>query len=131
LDIDWRMRRSSGYFRQVHQTMAEIADALEGKLLRNPLSYLSHVITVHPLGGCPMGRTAEEGVIDANGQVFNHSGLYVADGSVMPGPTGPNPSLTIAALADRFADHLIDHARRPQHQPHHRRPDRPLRPSPH
>jgi cholesterol oxidase len=26
----------------------------------------------------------------------------------MPGPVGPNPSLTIAALADRFADKMID-----------------------
>jgi cholesterol oxidase len=26
----------------------------------------------------------------------------------MPGPVGPNPSLTIAALADRFAEKMID-----------------------
>jgi cholesterol oxidase len=26
----------------------------------------------------------------------------------MPGPTGPNPSFTIAALADRFADHILE-----------------------
>jgi len=117
LEVDWTMRRSSSYFRRVRQTMAEIADVLEGKLLPNPLSYLSRVITVHPLGGCPMGHTAGEGVVDANGEVFNHPGLYVADGAVMPGPTGPNPSLTIAALADRFADHLIDRTRRPTPQP--------------
>jgi cholesterol oxidase len=39
--------------------------------------------------------------------VFGHPGLYVADGSVMPGPVGPNPSLTIAALADRFAEGIL------------------------
>jgi choline dehydrogenase-like flavoprotein len=33
--------------------------------------------------------------------------LPIADGSVMPGPVGPNPSFTIAALADRFADHQL------------------------
>ncbi|WP_224241974.1 GMC oxidoreductase [Hyalangium gracile] len=112
LDVDWRIRRSSSYFQRVRRTMAEIADALEGKLIPNPLSYLSRVITVHPLGGCPMGRSAEEGVVDAYGEVFNHPGLYVADGAVMPGPTGPNPSLTIAALADRFAEHVIERSRR-------------------
>ena len=122
LDIDWRMRRSSSYFKRVRQTMAEIAEALEGKLLQNPLSYLSRVITVHPLGGCPMGRAAEEGVVDSNGEVFDHPGLYVADGAVMPGPTGPNPSLTIAALADRFADHLIDQVHRPLRPPSHPSP---------
>jgi len=26
----------------------------------------------------------------------------------MPGPVGPNPSLTIAALADRFADAIVE-----------------------
>src|SRR5439155_15105403 len=29
---------------------------------------------------------------------------------VMPGPVGPNPSLTIAALADRFADAMLQGA---------------------
>jgi cholesterol oxidase len=51
-----------------------------------------------------MGRTPEEGVVDPHGEVFGYPGLTIADGSVMPGPVGPNPSLTIAALADRFAD---------------------------
>jgi cholesterol oxidase len=112
LDIDWRMHGSASYFRRVRETMKEIADALGGRLMPNPLSALSRVITVHPLGGCPMGRTAAEGVVDSYGEVFNHPGLYVADGAVMPGPTGPNPSLTIAALADRFAEHIIERARR-------------------
>jgi cholesterol oxidase len=63
---------------------------------------------VHPLGGCRMGRTPTQGVVDAFGQVFGYENLFVADGSVMPGPVGPNPSLTIAALADRFADRMVD-----------------------
>jgi cholesterol oxidase len=55
-----------------------------------------------------MGRNPAEGVVNEHGAVFGcPPGLYVADGSVMPGPVGPNPSLTIAALADRFADPII------------------------
>ncbi|MCY1032762.1 GMC family oxidoreductase [Corallococcus sp. BB11-1] len=108
LDIDWKLHGSKAYFDSVRQSMKDIATALEGKLVQNPLSYVSRVITVHPLGGCPMGRAPETGVVDATGEAFGHPGLYVADGAMMPGPTGPNPSLTIAALADRFADHLID-----------------------
>ena len=61
-------------------------------------------ITVHPLGGAPMGRDDARGRRRRYGSVFNYPGLHVADGSVMPGPVGPNPCLTIAALADRFAD---------------------------
>jgi cholesterol oxidase len=56
-----------------------------------------------------MGRSPEQGVVDAHGQVFGVPGLSIADGSVMPGPVGPNPSLTIAALADRFADRILEH----------------------
>jgi len=53
-----------------------------------------------------MGRNEAEGVVDSYGEVYNHPGFFIADGSVMPGPVGPNPSLTIAALADRFADRM-------------------------
>ena len=75
----------------------------------NPIWHFGRrVITVHPLGGCPMGRDSSTGVVDPWGRVFGQRGLYIADGSVMPGPVGPNPSLTIAALADRFASHLLD-----------------------
>ena len=41
------------------------------------------------------------------GRAHGIEGLYVADGSVMPGPVGPNPSLTIAAFADRMCDHIL------------------------
>jgi len=42
-------------------------------------------------GGAPMGRDANEGVANSYGEVFGYPGLYVADGSLMPGPVGPNP----------------------------------------
>src|SRR5262245_32270036 len=63
----------------------------------------SRLGTVHPLGGCAVGRTPEEGVVDHRGQVFGHPGLYVADGSLYPRSPGVPPSLTIAALAERQA----------------------------
>jgi cholesterol oxidase len=56
--------------------------------------------TAHIMGGCPMGRSPEEGVIDLDCQVFNYPGLYVVDGSIMPANPGINPSLTITALAE-------------------------------
>jgi cholesterol oxidase len=55
-----------------------------------------------------MGRDASEGVVDVDGNVFGYPGLHIADGSIMPGPVGPNPSFTIAALADRFADSMLE-----------------------
>ncbi len=57
-------------------------------------------ITAHILGGVPFGKDAGEGVIGLDCQVHNYPGLYVVDGSIMPGNPGVNPSLTIAALAE-------------------------------
>lgn len=57
-------------------------------------------ITAHILGGCLFGRSADEGVIDLDCQVFNYPGMYVVDGSIMPANPGVNPSLTITALAE-------------------------------
>ena len=66
------------------------------------------IITAHPVGGAPMGRDPSVGVCDPYGEVFGYPGLYIADGAAMPGPVGPNPSLTIAALADRMSSRLLD-----------------------
>ena len=107
LDIDWNMKTSKEFFNDVRGTMKEVAYKFNADFMDNPLWYLRRGITVHPLGGCPMGRNEKEGVVDSNGEVFNYPGLYISDGSIMPGPVGPNPSLTIAALSNRFADNII------------------------
>lgn len=57
-------------------------------------------MTAHILGGCSLGQNAEDGVVDINCQVFNYPGLYVVDGSILPGNPGVNPSLTITAMAE-------------------------------
>lgn len=67
------------------------------------------VLTVHPLGGCPMGRDWATGVTDHIGRVRRsgdagaalYDDLVVLDGSVMPMALGINPALTIAALSLR------------------------------
>jgi cholesterol oxidase len=109
LDVDWSKDGASGpYFKKLRNAMRELSNELGGEFHDNPLWWLSKVITVHALGGCPMAVDPSEGVVDAWGRVHGAPGLHVADGSVMPGPVGPNPSLTIAALADRFADGIIE-----------------------
>ncbi len=109
LQVDWRKHgRSAEYFDRVREVSEEVSDKLGASFADNPLWHLNRVITVHPLGGCPIGRSDEEGVVDSNGEVFGHPGLHVVNGSVMPGPVGPNPSLTIAAVADRAADAILE-----------------------
>ena len=67
-------------------------------------TFFKTLITPHPLGGCNMGISSENGVVDHRGEVFGYKNLYVADGSIIPEAIGLNPSKTIAALAERIAD---------------------------
>lgn len=57
--------------------------------------------TAHVLGGCTMGMSAQDGVLDKDHQVFGYQGLYVIDGSSISANLGVNPSLTITAMAER------------------------------
>ncbi|WP_127782953.1 GMC family oxidoreductase [Rhodococcus sp. X156] len=59
--------------------------------------------TWHPLGGASMGT-----VCDLEGRVHDQPGLYVLDGALLPGSAAAcNPSMTIAAVAERAMDHLV------------------------
>jgi len=57
--------------------------------------------TAHILGGCCIGDSSETGVVDVDHRVFGYEGLYVVDGSTISANPGVNPSLSIAALAER------------------------------
>jgi cholesterol oxidase len=107
LDNTWTTRTSKSYFDRMVTNMRDLGAALQARYDVNPSYWLSRVISVHPLGGCPMRTTVTPGVVDEFGRVDGVPGLRVCDGSVMPGPVGANPSLTIAAFADAVADDLL------------------------
>ncbi len=106
LTLDWDPANSAAHFERAEAAAADVAAALGGRLWPHTARRRKRFrgLAVHPLGGCPMGTHPADGVVDGNGEVFGCSGLFVADGSVMPGPVGPNPSLTIAAIANHIAD---------------------------
>jgi cholesterol oxidase len=79
--------------------VAEKVDGLPQGLATELL--LDTPTTAHILGGACMGRSAEEGVIDHRHRVFGYEGLSVIDGAAISANPGVNPSLTIAALAER------------------------------
>ena len=108
LDLVWSTATSEAYFERVNAAMRRVAAVLGARCVNNPLWLSKRIITAHPVGGAPMGRDPAAGVCDAYGEVFGYPGLYVADGAAMPGPVGPNPSLTIAALADRMCTRLLE-----------------------
>lgn len=66
------------------------------------------LITIQPLGGCPMGDHPSLGVVSPVGQVFHYPNLYSVDGSIVPSAIGSNPSKTIGVLAERISDYIIE-----------------------
>lgn len=61
-------------------------------------------LTAHPLGGAIIGR-----VCNNYGEVYGYRNMFVVDGAMIPGSTAcVNPSLTIAALAERSLDHFLN-----------------------
>jgi choline dehydrogenase-like flavoprotein len=65
----------------------------------------------HLLGTCKMGDDPATSVVDRWGRCHDVPNLYVFDGSVWPTSSGMNPTATIAALALRFAERLIEQRR--------------------
>lgn len=80
--------------RRLADLMGGTAGGSWGELFNIPL-------TAHILGGAPIGATAAQGVIDPYHRVFGHPGLHVLDGAAVSANLGVNPSLTIAAQAER------------------------------
>ena len=113
LDLDWP-KPIAGHpvFEKIEALLRIFAEAMGGRYVAFPLwrGFADRRLMIaHPLGGCPVGATNSEGVVDEFGRVFDGSkppgstaplpGLYVVDGSVIPGAVAVNPVLTIAAQA--------------------------------
>ncbi len=110
LDIRWPQTSSMPLYRTIVDCGRRFK-AFAGSSFFTPLPTwnwpLRNNITVHPLGGCAMAHEAEQGVVSAGkdrGQVFGYQGLYVADGSVLPGAVGANPAATICAVSEWIAE---------------------------
>jgi cholesterol oxidase len=113
--VSWDGAGQQQIFTRMNQELRRHAHALQGSFISNPtwsFFNLGHLITAHPLGGCPIGDDHLQGAVDIYGRVFAadgtvHQGLYVTDGSVVPSALGVNPFLTISALTERFAARKI------------------------
>lgn len=84
----------------------ELAERFAEKLGGMPVGMVTETLlgapsTAHILGGACIGRDPDEGVIDADHEVFGYPGLYVIDGAAVSANPGVNPSLTITAMAER------------------------------
>ena len=109
IKLIWSMsEKSRKVFDKAIVRAKEIVESLGGELLiTEPYQEKGEVITVHPLGTCRMAGDKSDGVIDSNCQVFGNPNLYIVDSSAVPSPLGVNPSLTIAAIAERASDYIV------------------------
>jgi cholesterol oxidase len=114
IKLDWEQPiAQQKLWADIEMMLREFSTAMGGRYIDLPmwqgLLGKKRPVIVHPLGGCPIGNTHEDGVVNEFGQVFDASkpaatksvlpGLYVVDGSVIPGALAANPSLTISAQA--------------------------------
>jgi cholesterol oxidase len=112
LDIDWRHTRSRAMFREMERSMKQLSESIQGRHVTSFLWQwpMRKLLTAHPLGGCPMGERPADSVVDHRGSVWSYPNLYVVDGATLPSALSVNPSLTIAAVAERSA-HWMQHGR--------------------
>ena len=124
--LDWRMTDLD-----IH-SVQRLVLALQGELARlgaghvEPAGWLTEperrwrfdpLVSAHPIGGFHhMGTTRmaddpRQGVTDGYGRVHGVSNLYIGGSSLFPTSGWANPTLTIAALAMRTADHISARAR--------------------
>ncbi|HEY4688708.1 MAG TPA: GMC family oxidoreductase [Anaerolineae bacterium] len=101
-------QRLTGEVEIGHRVARAFAEKTKGIAAGSMVEALLNIpMTAHILGGCPMGRDTQEGVVDVKCQAHNYPGLYVIDGSIVPANPGVNPSLTITALAEYAMSHVL------------------------
>jgi len=79
-----------GHYDEIDRIGRAVSEQLGGRFVDGRLLRKLRTMTVHPLGGAPMGESWSEGVVDSFGEVFGHRGLFrrrrLGDGR---GPSGP------------------------------------------
>jgi len=108
LHVTWDVPTNSPLYAAQRAISANVVRAAGGRPFVTPTWRLfRQPVTVHNLGGARIGTDPDTAVVDQDGQVFGQPGLFVLDGAALPGATGANPSLTIAAVAERCIEIAI------------------------
>ena len=89
------------YIPLANEVARRVADQNEGIPVGHVGDLVSAPFTAHFVGGCVIGADESKGVIDPYHRVWNYPTLHVIDGSTLTANLGVNPSLTIAAQAER------------------------------
>ena len=99
--------RVAAYIPEANEFARKFAEVAGGTAMSMWPEILFNIpATAHCLGGCCIGASPADGVIDHRHRVFGYTNLYVCDGSVVAANLGVNPSLTITALAERAMEFI-------------------------
>jgi choline dehydrogenase-like flavoprotein len=93
---------------------ADVKDILERDGIAEVGAWTNDLIgayTVHPLASCRIGDDPQTSALDDRHEVRGHPGIFVTDGSAVPGALTVNPAMTIAALAERAMPGIVAAAR--------------------
>ena len=98
-------------FSDIEGLVRDFCEAMGGRYVPMPgwkgFGHKRLTIT-HPLGGCRVGSSRDDGVVNDVGQVCDgnaddpaavHDGLFVVDASVIPGAVVSHPTMTIVTQA--------------------------------
>ncbi len=116
-----------------HDAVRKLAEELDATPGGTWFDLFNIPTTAHFIGGCVIGETAEDGVIDPYHRVHGYPGLHIVDGSAVTANLGVNPSLTITAQAERamaFWPNRGDKDPRPEPGTPYQRVDRVMPASP-
>ncbi len=104
----WRLTSEQGYgepnptwIPSANDAVRRLARVVRGRAMGNLGDLMGRPMTAHFIGGCAIGATADDGVVDAYHRAYGHPGLHVVDGAAVSANLGVNPSLTITAQAER------------------------------
>ncbi|MGC7096632.1 FAD-dependent oxidoreductase [Amycolatopsis lurida] len=89
---------------------AEVKEIMEKDGLATIAPWTNDVVgayTVHPLASCRIGDNAATSALHPNHELRDHPGIFVTDGSAVPGALTVNPAMTIAALAERAVPGIV------------------------
>ncbi len=86
---------------QGHEVARRVGEEIDGIPGGTWADLVDIPATGHLIGGCPIGESGADGVIDPYHRLHGYDGLHVIDGSAVAANLGVNPSLTITAMAER------------------------------
>jgi choline dehydrogenase-like flavoprotein len=88
--------------KQLYEKIAQVIGAVEHQVIFELVS------DAHSMGTTIMGMDKTDSVVDQNCRCHDLDNLYIAGSAVFPSGSAVNPTLTIAALSGRLADHLVE-----------------------